>query len=56
MVKLQMIQKSDGGVVHHVNLPKEVVEQARFCKGDILEVKCLEIGKVLIIKKREGGE
>lgn len=38
MVKIQMIERTNGSKVHSVNIPKEIIEEKEWKKGDEVEV------------------
>ena len=43
MVKLQEIKRANGSVVNHITLPKEVVEELGWSKGDSIEATVANI-------------
>lgn len=50
MAKLQEIKRKNGSTINFVNIPKEVIEESQLKKGDSLEVKSLNVGKLTIEK------
>lgn len=53
MVKLQEIKRTNGSIVNHVTIPKEVIEESELKKGDELEIKAIKKGHIEI-KKEDG--
>jgi len=55
MAKLQEIKRSNGSVVHHVTLPKSLVEEVEWEKGDEIDFctdENAENGKKTIIMEK----
>ena len=50
MAKLQRIMRSNGSVVHSVNIPQEVIEESGWEKGDELQINIVDDNSVLITK------
>ena len=55
MAKLQRIKRTNGSLVHSVNIPLERIENLSWEKGQELSFKIQEVsvGKILIIYKSE---
>ena len=56
MPKLQQIKRTNGSLVHSVNIPLEHIELSRWVKGDELKTETKEISKgvfVLLVSKEE---
>ncbi len=56
MTKLQKIKRTNGSVVHSVNIPLDIIEELDWKKGDdlTLETKNLGNGQIITISKEEG--
>ena len=50
MAKLQEIKRTNGSIVNNITLPKDIVEESGFKKGDDLQVKCITKGLIEIKK------
>ena len=37
MAKLQEIKRSNGSTVHHITIPKSIIEEAEWTKGDEID-------------------
>ena len=55
MVKLQKITRPNGSEVCSVNIPKEIIEEVEWEKGDKIIVKNLKMnnGKVFVVLRKE---
>lgn len=51
MAKLQSIKRTNGSIVHSVNIPLDVIEENGWEKGDELEIKTKEKDEVIITKQ-----
>ena len=51
MGKLQSITRGNGSVIHNVTIPKEIIDELKWNKGDSLAFEVKERNKIVIMKE-----